>query len=112
MELKICIDFSKTPGPRYAEEGLFSGEIFRKKFLTPRLKEAIAKGEVLIVNLDGTAGYGTSFLEESFGGLIREEGFNYSDVKKYLKIISEEEDYLKDDINDDIDEAQSELGKN
>lgn len=111
MELKVSIDFAKAPGPRYEEEGLFSGEIFRKEILAPRLRKAIEIGEVLVVNLDGTAGYGTSFLEESFGGLIREEKIEYSDIKKFLRIISEQEDYLIDDINDDINDAQNELNK-
>ena len=36
----------------------------------------------LIVDLDGTAGLGTSFLEESFGGLIRRDHINYNILKQ------------------------------
>ena len=38
----------------------------------------------LIVDLDGTAGLGTSFLEESFGGLIRRDHINYNILKQTL----------------------------
>ena len=71
----------------------------------PLLKECISQNEQLIVDLDGTAGYGTSFLEEVFGGLIREEKFKYQDLKNYLDFISEEEPDLIDEIWQDIEDA-------
>ena len=65
MKIKIATDFSRIPGARYPIEGDFSGQEFRKKILLPQLKEAINNHEELIIDLDGTAGLGTSFLEES-----------------------------------------------
>lgn len=96
--LKISTDFSDTPGPRYITEGPFSGEKFREDILYPRLKDVIDKNEKLVVNLDGTQGYGTSFLEESFGGLIRDNHLSYDVIMSHIAIISTEEPYLKDDI--------------
>lgn len=61
-------DFSIFPGPRYKNLGAASGEEFRENVLLPKLKER----DDWIINLDGVAGYGSSFLEESFGGCIRE----------------------------------------
>ncbi len=95
MELKIAKDFSRIPGARYPEEGDYSGQTFRTEFLLPKLKEAIEKGEQLVVNLDGTAGLGTSFLEESFGGLVRENDFDETTLKRYIVLVSNEDpDYI------------------
>ncbi len=97
MKIKIATDFSRIPGARYPIEGDFSGQEFRKKILLPQLKEAINNHEELIIDLDGTAGLGTSFLEESFGGLIREDHMRYKDIIKTLKFISTEEpDYIEE----------------
>lgn len=60
--LKIAEVFSPTPGPRYRSEGDYSGQEFRETILEPAIKSALMKKEVLVVDLDGTAGYGTSFL--------------------------------------------------
>lgn len=99
----ICESFSRTPGPREKKEGPFSGELFRETILSPAFAEAIEKDYCIVVDLDGTTGYGTSFLEEVFGGLVRE--YSKEEVKKRIKIISEEEDYLHADIEEYIEEA-------
>ncbi len=95
MEINIALDFSRIPGARYPEEGDFSGQEFRQKILLPKLQEAIKKQEKLTVNLDGTAGLGTSFLEESFGGLVRVDKFDVDSLENTLNFISEEDpDYI------------------
>ena len=105
VELKIATDFSKTPGARYKEEGDFSGEEFREEVLLPKYKEAKKNGCHLVVNLDGTAGLGTSFLEESFGGLIRINKLDYCELLDSLEFISmENPDYI-DEIKDYLKEA-------
>ena len=110
MKIKVSTDFARAPGPRYTHEGHNSGQDFRKKILLPRLKDAMAKKEALEVDLDGTAGYGTSFLEESFGGLIREDGFNLRDLRNWLKLTSNEEPSLLMEIEDYMSDAQDEKG--
>jgi hypothetical protein len=70
--ISVARDFSATPGGRYAKDGKWSGEEFRQKFVEPRLLKAMEARQKLSVDLDGTAGYATSFLEETFGGLVRE----------------------------------------
>lgn len=60
-------DFSKYPGPRYIDLGEFSGEDFRNRVLIP----ALENNDSVTVNFDGVYGYGSSFLEEAFGGLVR-----------------------------------------
>lgn len=98
ITINIAKDFSKYPGPRYIVEGDFSGELFRRDFLAPAIKKAIQNNESVEVVLDGTSGFGTSFIEEVFGGLIREDKILYEEIKKRVHIISNEEDYLLDDI--------------
>lgn len=69
MKTLNVTDFTEFPGPRFMHLGPNSGEEFRKKYLLPTIKEL---GSNFSVNLDGTMGYGSSFLEEAFGGLVRE----------------------------------------
>lgn len=102
--LRIASDFTPSPGPRTRAEGKNSAEEFLEKLLLPRFEEASAKGDVLVVDLDGAYGYATSFLEEAFGGLARKKGADL--VLKHLEIISREEPYLKDDINTYVREAE------
>ena len=69
--LRIATDFSEIPGGRGRDEGDHSGEEFREEHLEPRFAEALERGAILYVDLDGVEGYATSFLEEAFGGLTR-----------------------------------------
>lgn len=98
-------DFSITPGSRYRDEGIkaHSGQEFREDFLEPIFKEIINNDEKITVNLDGTIGYGTSWLEEVFGGLARIYGKKI--VSEKLIFISNEEPYLIEDINEYIKDA-------
>ena len=111
IEIKISKDFSFSPGPRYIDEGKNSGEKFRKEILYPKFKEAIEANKKITVDLDGTDGYGTSFLEEAFGGLIRNNGLTFEEINNCLIIISEEEDYLKDDVYEYLNDAHEESKK-
>ncbi|MGL2967119.1 STAS-like domain-containing protein [Flavobacterium sp. XGLA_31] len=98
-------DFSITPGSRYRDEGKksHSGQEFREDYLEPLFKEIIETDEKLIVNLDGTIGYGTSWLEEVFGGLARIYG--KKTVSEKIIFISDEEPYLIEDLNEYIKDA-------
>jgi hypothetical protein len=86
-QIAIARDFTKYPGPRYKESGPFSGELFRDEMLIPALRDAIRDGGRVVVNLDDVAGYGSSFLEESFGGLLR-KGFRKEDLDRHLTVIA------------------------
>jgi hypothetical protein len=108
LKIKIAKDFSLTPGPRYIKEGEDSGELFRSTCLVNKVKEAIANHIKIEINLDGTAGYGTSFLEESFGGLIREDKIPFHALKELFIITSSEEPYLIDDIKQYLIDAYEE----
>jgi hypothetical protein len=105
MKIKIATDFSRIPTARTPEEGEFGGIEFRQKILLPKLKEAISNKEKLEIDLDGTAGLGTSFLEESFGGLIRIDKMDYKTVLDTIVLISIDDlDYV-DEIYTYLKEA-------
>ncbi len=71
----------------------------------PHMKDVMSKGGILFVNLDGTAGYATSFLEEAFGGLVREMGVK---VSPYLRIESENT-LRKREVESYISDAEARL---
>lgn len=101
--IKIA-DRYPCPGPRYIKLGPASGEEFRKNWLSKELK----RDSDLTVDLDGTVGYGSSFLEEAFGGLIREDGFD-NEIVLGIKLISNEEPELIDEIKGYITDAIEEM---
>ena len=88
--INVVKDFSRSPGARYPSEGNFSGQEFREQLLSPKLKEAIDADVKLRVILDGSAGYATSFIEEAFGGLVRENAYSLDQILDTVVIISNE----------------------
>lgn len=70
VTIDLARDFSRTPGGRYERDGVCSAEAFRREHLDP----AVARGGAVTVDLDGALGFGSSFLEEAFGGLVRAHG--------------------------------------
>jgi hypothetical protein len=108
MKIKISNDFSKAPGPRYEVEGKHSGEEFRKHILYPKVLDALRTHEKLTVDLDGTFGFGTSFLEEAFGGLIRENNLALSDLSALITFVSTEEPDLIEEITAYMKQAEAE----
>jgi hypothetical protein len=83
--IEVARDFSTTPGGRFRIMGPKSGEAFRElleKALTAK------PPEVVEVVLDGVEGYGSSFLEEAFGGLIRDQRVSAADALERLRIVA------------------------
>lgn len=90
-EINVIKDFSKKPYGRSPEKVMKgeengTGLVFRETLLTPRLREAISEKNILRVILTGYNRYGRSFLDEAFGGLIRDDGFTYEQLKDFLDI--------------------------
>lgn len=63
-------DFTEYPGPGLSRFGKFSGEEFLKTVLWPAFLHARQNNMVLYIDMDGTAGFGTSFARESILRLI------------------------------------------
>lgn len=98
----VASDFSRFPAGRIRSDGRFSAQAFREDVLVPALS---GQGSVTVV-MDGAAGYGPSFLEEAFGGLIRNHNFSESDLRSRLRIETSVT-YRENMIWDYISEAET-----
>lgn len=85
----VAKQFSETPGGRFRSDGPKSGEAFREDVLYPKL----LSHEKVDVNLDDTLGYGSSFLEEAFGGLVRNHGMTVESLRNQLTVTSSRKFY-------------------
>lgn len=77
--INIVRDFHPNPYGRYKEDGKGAGVYFR-----PTLAKALRENDAVNVVLTGYNRYGRSFIDEVFGGLIREEGFTKAELDKQL----------------------------
>lgn len=97
--INISKEFSDKLGGRWKKHGPFSGELFYEILLKEKFEAAFKVKEKLHVYLDGTKGYGSSFLDQSFGKLAREFGvenvdntiiFHTTFFKWYVNYIKQE----------------------
>ena len=106
-EIIIADDFSKYPAGRFAEDGPYSGADFRDNILAPALQD---EGfDKVVVVFDGVAGVGSSFLEEAFGGLVREHKMERALLDRKLQLKADDPDlqdyvalsktYIEDELN-------------
>lgn len=102
--VNIAKDFTRFPSGRFKKNGDTSGEGFREQFL----EEHIHKGEEITVELDGTIGYGSSFLEEAFGGLVRALQIRADELRMKLHLVSSDPSLLEE-INGYIEDAGKHL---
>lgn len=108
MTLDVARDFSKTPAGRYISDGPTSGQTFRAQKLVPALESA----ERVRIILDGAEGYGSSFLEEAFAGLLRETNISADDFFARIEFVSDEDPTLVDEIRGYVLEQHSRLHAN
>ena len=93
-KIKIAKEFSKEPFGRYPEDGKSNGTKFREDFLIKSLE----KYEVIEINFDDAEGYGSSFLDEAFGGLVRHHKFKAKELKNRLILISTDDPSIVDEV--------------
>ncbi|MEL7291528.1 MAG: STAS-like domain-containing protein [Pseudomonadota bacterium] len=88
--ITVIKDFHPKPYGRYIEDcpdcNETSGQVFRDKHLAPALRDF----DKVIVNLTGYNRYGRSFLDESFGGLIRKCGFTKEQLDQKLVYVHDD----------------------
>lgn len=84
--ISVAEQYSRSPAGRLRTDGPFSGERFREELLLPALQTT---GEVIEVDLTGALGFGSSFLEEAFGGLVRNGYYSAEQLRARLRIRSE-----------------------
>lgn len=101
--INISRDFARYPFGRYRTDGPYSGERFREEFLIPAFR---ADGELVVVDLDGAIGMGSSFLEEAFGGLVR-AGIDRAEIRRRLKIVSRRDSALSKEIDGYVTDAEA-----
>jgi hypothetical protein len=102
IRVNVAREFTRYPSGRYRRNGTTSGEEFRLRFLT----EPLLRGETIVVELDGTIGYGSSFLEEAFGGLCRTTELAPGVILERISLDTSD-DQLKAEIRQYIREAAS-----
>jgi len=110
MTIDVAREFSPYPSGRVTKDGDYNGERFRKEVLIPAIKTALnTKGVTpsVIIDLDGVRAFGSSFLEEAFGGLARDPGIIFKDALTVLKIKCTKAHLkiYKDAINEYLDNA-------
>ncbi|WP_414859222.1 STAS-like domain-containing protein [Pandoraea apista] len=89
--ISIATQFTRYPAGRYSDDGPYSGTAFRENWLVP----AMNSGVPFTVDLDGVRGYGSSFLEEAFGGLVR-GGIPAESVHKLLRLKSVDQTLIEE----------------
>lgn len=99
--VNVARDFTRFPAGRYKRNGSTSGEAFRERFL----EEPLRRGDQIVVELDGTVGYGSSFLEEAFGGVVRSLKLPAVEVLNRLDIQSSDS-ALRDEVVEYIRDAK------
>lgn len=99
VTIDVANDFSDMPYGRSLVDNAFNGKTFR----TEHLLKALDEYDVVIVDLTGVMGSGSSFLDEAFAGLIKYEGYRYEDIKKrlifkskYQSILNNIEKYMRE----------------
>lgn len=106
IKINVAKDFTRYPTGRFMKNGKTSGEEFREKHLIP----AFTSNNKVCVELDGTIGYGSSFLEEAFGGLVRKVNLDATQVHDKLTLISEDTSLIQE-IKEYIEDASKKLKK-
>ncbi len=87
--LNVAKDFARSPSGRYLTDGPNSGQRFRDELLYPALNT-----DRVEVILDGVLTLGSSFLDEAFGGLVREKGLSPGVLRQRLVIRSHLKTYV------------------
>ncbi len=107
MTIDLANDYSPYPAGRSDLDGPFNGERFRKSVLAPAIREAERRHGTVVVDIDGVRTFGSSFLEEAFGGLIRSEGMSPKRLRESLEIKNSKPflNLYRDLINKLIEEA-------
>lgn len=85
--INIAKEFSAFPVGRFYSDGPDSGQRFRDELLLPAFKEF----DHVAVEIGGTEGYGSSFLEEAFGGVVRELRLSQADVSRRLSLVADDD---------------------
>jgi hypothetical protein len=97
FRIKVAEVFSDMPYGRDHKDGDDNGERFRKEIVLP----ALAEHDLILIDLNGTMGCGSSFGDEAFAGLVIYEGISKEEVQrrisyeyKYKSVINNIKKYI------------------
>ena len=96
-ELSVNTGLPRLPGGRLRSEGPNSAQEFRDDHLAPALKDEDAHGQVHVV-FDGVTDFSGAWLNEAFGGLVREHNLSEDALRKRLRISTSDgdlQDYVR-----------------
>ncbi|MDE7431256.1 MAG: STAS-like domain-containing protein [Lachnospiraceae bacterium] len=96
----VAENYGKILGGRWRRLGPKSGEDFYESVLEPAFKKAKENNDSLKFMLDGTTGYPSSFLDQSFGELARNYGVD--EVRKVVTFETKVFQWVVDYINRQI----------
>ncbi|WP_279152634.1 STAS-like domain-containing protein [Photobacterium iliopiscarium] len=99
--IHVITDFHPKPYGRYKEDGKGAGVYFRAL-----LVKEFENSDSLKVVLTGYNRYGRSFIDEAFGGLIREEGFTKAQLNERLSYEHKDVKSIENLIAERIDAAE------
>lgn len=92
--IDVALEFSPAPMGRTRRQGRFSGEAFREDLLKPALRIS----DIVVVDLDGTSGLSTGFLDEGIAGIVRDGTIVEPEFWRRVKIISTRDPLVINDI--------------
>ena len=95
--INVANDFSILPGGRKISDGSHTGEHFYH-ILVENLN-SLSEDEVLEINFDGGLSAGSSFLDQSFAGLIRNHILTKSQFKKRIHLTATEHPEIIEKVN-------------
>ena len=87
-------EFTDCPGGRLEIHGDYSGQEFREKILKPALQEF----DHVVLNMNGAVGFPSSFIDEVFGLLATEMG--YDNLTEKLSIELSDDPLALKEINE------------
>lgn len=94
--LKVATEFSIIPSGRQLSDGSATGQHFYNVLLD-KLAD-LKKNEQLTIDFDGVLTAGSSFLDESFAGLVRNKKISRKDFNKKIVIVANEHPEIKEKI--------------
>lgn len=96
ISINLAKNFSPLPAGHTKSDGVHSGEHFRE-ILVGYLQQS--QNSVIEVCFDGVLGAGSCFLDEAFGGLIRDRIITYDDFYRRIKIVANKHPEILEKIN-------------